>query len=375
MNYPDLGLSKIISFDIETYDPELKAKGTGVYRKDGNILGCALSNGEFSEYYNIGHTGITAEEKQKNLQYIKDVLKTDVPKLATNILYDADWLQNGYDMRINGKLNDVQIAEPLICEYRASYSLNALSEYYLKEQKRTDELKKFCETNGLKGDERQHIYLMPYELVREYAKGDVELPLRIFEKQLLRMKQEELLDVYEIETGIIPLLLQMKKCGARIDVTKVNEKTKFLRRGVQQSQGEFDSEVGYAFNVKSPKHKKALLDKLGIPYEYGKETETGQRNPILDKAFLKTCKHPLIEKMLQISEYRTILATFFENSFTEMRVGEYIHCNFNPLKADEYGTISGRFSSTNPNLQQIPKKKETMGTFCREVFIPEEGML
>jgi DNA polymerase I-like protein with 3'-5' exonuclease and polymerase domains len=379
--YPDLKDSKIICFDIETYDPELTTKGTGVYRKDGNILGCAVSNGEFSSYYNIGHKNITTEEKMRNITYLREVLGSQIPKLATNILYDSDWLQNGYDIKINGEMNDIQIAEPLICEYRPSFSLDNQSKFYLQKEKFKTEIDEFCTQHNLSGGSRKWLYLMPFETVEKYAVPDAMLPIQIFEKQLKILQEENLIDVYKMEIGLIPLLLQMKKVGVRLDVKKVNEKIEQLEKKIDSNQIELDNLCGRKINVKSPKDKQYILDKLGIEYERATPTKIMQSkgieegNPILDKPFLKTIDNPIIKKLLEISEFRTILATFFTNSFTEMRVKDRLHCNFNPLKSDEYGTVSGRFSSSNPNLQQIPGKEETMGDFCREVFIPEEGML
>ena len=74
MKYPNLNKSKVISFDIETYEPAIKELGPGVYRRDGNILGVAISDGDFSEYYNFGHKGITSDEKNKNHNYIDSLL-------------------------------------------------------------------------------------------------------------------------------------------------------------------------------------------------------------------------------------------------------------------------------------------------------------
>ena len=380
MNYPDLKNSNIIAFDIETYDPELIEKGTGVYRKDGKILGVSISNGEFTEYYNIGHKDCKKEEKEKNLNYLKTVLSTNIPKVAANILYDYDWLVNGYGFNINGKLHDIQMAEPLICEYKNSYSLDNLAKEYLHIGKEKTLIDKFCEDHNLKGDSRKHLYLMPYATVKPYAKKDSELLIPIINKQLLKLKEENLLELYNMEIGLIPLIMQMRKVGVRIDVDKTNQKINYLLNSIKESKALLTKKYG-DFNVKSGKQIAKIFDRLNIPYERGQPTalmiHNGHTvgNPILDKNALKNIDHEICHNILKIREYRTILKTFFINSFTDCRVGERVHTNFNPLKSDTYGTISGRFSSNKPNLQQIPGKEETMGEFCREVFLPEESMV
>lgn len=380
--YPNLDESDIISFDIETYDPELIKKGPGVYRNDGCILGVAISDGQFKEYYSFNHKD-TDQDNEKNKRYIADVLKNDVPKIGANILYDIDWLQNSerYNLQINGRLNDIQIAEPLLCEYKNSFSLDNLAKDYLGLKKETDILQNWCNENGIKTkNPREYMYKYPFELVRKYAKEDAYLPIKIFEIQLQKLKEEDLYDLYRMETELLPLLIQMRKIGVKLDVDKVNSKIDYLQTELKKSKKELINKYG-DFNVKSSSQIAKVLDSYGVEYERNTPTELmiakGIKigNPKLDKDSLKTIKHPIVEHILKIREYRTILDTFFINSYTKLRVGDRIHAMFNPLRSDQYGTVSGRFSSTKPNLQQQPSGVETMGTFCREVFIPEENHL
>jgi DNA polymerase I-like protein with 3'-5' exonuclease and polymerase domains len=376
--YPNLNDSKLISFDIETYDPELKDKGPGVYRKDGYILGVAISDGSFNEYYALQHKDST-QDKNKNLHYLRDILSNNVPKIGAHILYDMDWLINGpYKFIINGRLNDVQIAEPLICEFRKSFSLESLSETYLHQHKKTDKLLEYCKKHNIKTrNPREFMYLYPFALVREYAKTDAYLPIHIFMLQLEILKRENLYELYRMEIGLLPMLLQMRRTGVRLNVNKVNKKISYLNEELRKSKHQLKEKYG-ELNVKSTKQIAKILDSDGVEYERHPPTEIMLSkgitigNPKLDKDALKLIDHPLVEHILKIREYRTILDMFFINSYTELRVKDRIHALFNPLKSDDYGTVSGRFSSTKPNLQQQPSKEETMGRFCREVFVPEE---
>ena len=107
---------------------------TGVYRKDGYILGVGIAIDGFAEYYNLGHYDIKPGEKEKNLNFLKEVLALDIPKIGANLLYDIDWLENFQGLKVNGKYNDIQVAEPLINEYRRSNSffsgiVNSLSSF------------------------------------------------------------------------------------------------------------------------------------------------------------------------------------------------------------------------------------------------------
>lgn len=383
MQYPNLTKSNLISFDIETYDPLLSEKGTGAYRKDGFILCVAIIADTFKCVYPIDHPidkgGIGKEEKEKNIKYLKEVLGSNTPKIGTNIMYDIDWLQNGYGIKVNGELNDIQMAEPLICEYRDSFSLDNLAKHYLNLSKAKSEIELFCEKRGWKGDARRYLKEMPFDLVARYAVVDSDLPIKIFEKQKIILEEENLMDVYKMEISLLPLLLQMRKTGVRINSKKVDEKAEYLENEIKKIQKELNELAGKEINVKSPIDKKLLMDKLNIAYKYKAPTEKmlakgkEQGNPILDKKFLSSVDNPIAQKITLISHYRSLLSTFFIGSFKEMNVNDRIHCNFNSLKKDNCGTISGRFSSSNPNLQNLPKKGDIMKGFCREIFIPEEA--
>ncbi|NIU83359.1 MAG: hypothetical protein GWN64_07730 [Candidatus Thorarchaeota archaeon] len=374
----------LLAVDIETYDPELRELGPGMYRRDGNILGVSISNGEFSEYYNIGHRGIKQEEKENNIKYLRELLNTDVPKIGANLLYDADWLSNHLGINLKGQLNDVQIAEPLIDEYRDTYSLNSLAQKYLGEEKVKSDLELKCTSQGLKGDFRQYMYTFTHKETRNYAIADAELPIRIFKKQESILLDEGLDQLYRMEMDLYPLLLQMRQAGVRVDKQKIANGIKFLLGEIKSMESAMYSQYG-KFNVKSSKEIEKVFNEIGLaferrpPTEKMKEKGITQGNPNFDKNALSKIDHPICKSILGVRECRTLLNTFFVNSFSQCNVNGRIHSSFNPLRSDQYGTVSGRFSSSKPNLQQIPSKDDHIigdtnsMELCRSVFIPEEG--
>ena len=366
---PNLSKSKLISFDIETFDPELKNKGPGVYSENGRILGCAIAdeNG-FSEYYDLGHKGQDPEDRKKNIQYLREVLALPNKKLATNALYDLDWLCNGkYKFEINGDWLDTQIAEPLLDEYRKSYSLDSLGEKYLNQKKFKTEIEDFCAEYRLKGDPRQHLYLMPFNMVRKYARQDVELPVKIFKKQWMLMKEQGLLGVFDLEMSLFPLLLQMRSTGVWMNNEELESSKVQIAEEIQTLTNDLAKKYG-EFNYNSSKQIAEIFDKLGIPYSF---TEKG--NPKLDAKFLQTVDHNIAKDILEVRHKEKLYSTFLVNSFTEHQINGRIHCSFFPMRNEGYGTKSGRFSSANPNLQQIPSDKDDpVSLLCRQLFIPEE---
>ena len=374
LRYPDLSKESLIAVDIETYDPRLGDLGPGVYRRDGTILGVGIAVKGFSEYYNLGHKGIEKAERDANILYLRDVLSLPVPKVGTRLMYDIDWLENFAKIKVQGKLHDIAVAEPLIDEYKRTYTLESMSQQYLGYGKTKSGPEQFCEERGLKGDFREHLYMMPYSLVREYVLGDVEQPLLILDKQLKIIEEEGLRRVYDMEMRLYRVLLKMRKNGIRIDRNARDVATEKLTGKMIEMEHAFEREYG-EINSRSSKQLGELLDRLGVEYERNKDTG----NPILDKEALEKIDHPVVKKIVALRQIKYMLGNYLTGSFLKNDVNGRIHCEFISMKQDEGGTVTGRLSAKNPNLQGVSTpdrdktREEPYGKICRDLFLPEEG--
>jgi len=400
--YPDLSEAKMISFDIETFDPQLKDKGTGVYRNDGYILGISIcTDTGFSEYYNLGHYykkdmrgtetqiidkyscnvktfnyshyPIDTMERRKNIKYLKTVLNSNADKLGANIKYDMDWIENWLGVKVNGRLHDVQIAEPLIDENRMRYNLDSLGHKYLDRGKMKTEIDAFCERNNLRGDSRKWLYLMPYKMVRKYALEDVHVPMEVFRKQQIVMDEQGLNGIYDYEMRLYRLLLKMRKIGVRINESQLASIKKKTVVKLDHAQEELNNITGrrIPINFNSGPEIGFILDKLGLDYPITEKT----RKPSIVKQWLlnNVDNHEVFKVINDCRKYYKLNGTFLESQIGNTIVDGRIHCSFNQLKSDNYGTVSGRFSSSNPNLQFIPANDPDIGKSIRSLFIPEEG--
>lgn len=441
----DLSNAKVICVDIETYDPGIAVDlGPGVYRNDGYILGVSLADDTgWSEYLNLGHYDVDRQERADNVEYLHKVLALPCPKLGTNIKYDCDWLQNwtgdtakfgfrgeGVVITVNGKWYDIQVAEALIDENQGQYNLDFLANKYLGIGKFKDEISKFYEDNNLKGDERRWLYKMPYELVRKYAIADVLEPVAIFRKQWTILSNENLMEVFALETDLLPSTLDMRKQGAIID-TKVRDVNAFLATCEKETRAQKLRNSFGNVNFNSTKQLAELFDKEGIPYNY-KVCYTDVRkgdaekvvnadtakliktymsspascgdttmnkihsvlgetmisiqtcNPTIGKEYLEGLEKQhedgdeddakgLVADILFVRKADKMVGSFLQGSLKENLCPDgRIHPSINTTRTDDYGTRSGRFSMSNPNLQQIPSKSRDKywGTMCREPFIP-----
>lgn len=389
--YPDLTKEKIIALDCETHDPNLVEYGSGVYRDDGRILGVSIATKDgFNAYYNLGHKDCTHELRTKNYNYLKEQLATDVPKVGANIQYDLDWLCNSkhYNFKVGGKYHDAQVAEPLLNEYALSYSLDTLGLQYLGKGKSVSKPERFCYRNGLTGDFRQHLHLMPYYEVEEYAKQDTALLIPILEKQLERLGTKvlgyDLLGLYDMEISLIPLLLQMRKNGIRIDIEKAYENRAILAKKLQVKQHCFWDKYG-DINYNSTSQLVRIFNKLNIPTGRTAPTKTKPNGGVSVDAKvlgLNAAAHSICSDILDLRSLERVVNTVFDKDFfdSKINVNGRIHTTFALLKAtDDFtgssrGTITGRLSSFTPNLQQISAKKDKYPKESRECFICEEGM-
>ena len=369
-----------MGYDTETYDPGLTEIGNGVYRKDGYVLGFSVAVNGFKDYYSLAHQDTPAQDRANNLQYLKDVMALPIPKVGANLLYDLDWTENGLGVKVNGRLHDVQIAEPLLDEYKPTYKLDALDVEYLDKHKTSSKPQQYADDNGWKGDFRTHLWRMPFETVREYGTDDADDVLRILPKQLRRLDEQGLRPLYDVESKLIRPLLNMRKNGVRIDAKLRDRYASDIHVRLARLSDDFFKKYGVD-NVRSSTQLIELFNRLGIPlvYKFDKAKKAVKTNPTFDKETLKTIRHPVAQDILNIRELYTALSFFFEGSFVNCYTGGRIHGEFVPNETDDAGTVTGRFSAQNPNLQQpsSPDRDRDrgmpLGKMCRDLFLPEEG--
>jgi len=237
--------ANIIVIDIETYDPHLMELGSGVYRKDCYILGVAvLADTGTRMYLDFGHKGCTAETRAKNRAMLADILKNKVAKLGHNFLYDLDILMTTEGLEVNGKLEDTQIRESLLDAYAKHYDLDTLSKKYNGPGKSISEVERICARQGWSGPPQTHLWKMTVDEVRDYALGDVDQTLFIWQQQQLKLMDEGLLDLYDLECRLIRPLQEMKALGVRVDRKKREQVSLTLRQEYNQKMKEFTELYG-----------------------------------------------------------------------------------------------------------------------------------
>ena len=245
--FPNLSDAKFIAIDLETKDPDLKAKGSGAIQGHGEIVGIAVAVEGWSGYYPIAHEGGGNMDKRIVLEWFKKVCATDAVKIFHNAMYDVCWIK-AYGISINGHIIDTMVMASLIDENRLWYSLNSVSFDYLGEVKNEKALKEAAESWGI--DPKKEMYKLPAMYVGSYAEKDAELTLELFKVLSREISKQNLTNIFDLETQLFPCLIDMKFKGVRVDTEsahtmkqKLSEQEKQLLLEVKKEQQDRDWET------------------------------------------------------------------------------------------------------------------------------------
>jgi DNA polymerase I-like protein with 3'-5' exonuclease and polymerase domains len=294
-------------------------------------------------------------------------MKIDVPKVGANLIYDLLWLKR-YGVEVTGPFYDVQLAEPLIDENRRRYNLESLAQKYLDDGKQDGPMEEWLQRSmGRNVDVKGNIWRAPPEVAGIYAESDVDLPLRIFEKQEVILREEGLWELYKVEAGLLPMLVAMKARGVPVDVSKAEQLRDRLVGEVKDSMGAIKRLAGVDVNIMAADSLAKAFDAVGHEYPL---TATGK--PSFQKEWLQNEGGELGALVTAARSAEKFKGTFVEGYILNGNVKGRIHANFNSLRSDSGGTVSGRFSSSHPNLQNIPSHGE-MGKLIRSIFVPDPG--
>ena len=365
---PDLTEAKEIAIDLETYDPRIKELGPGWVRGDGHILGIAIAVEGWKGYFPLRHEvgGGNFDEKIFKRQ-LKKILDLPCDKIFHNASYDVGWLRR-WGLEVKGRIIDTLIAAPLIDENRFQYTLNVLGRDYLQETKSEAGLYEAARAWGV--DAKSEMYKLPAMHVGTYAEQDADLTLRLWQAFKPELIKQELTSIFDLETRLFPCLLDMTWNGVRVDLEKAENIKKKLQAQENKVLRQIKKDTGIDVEVWSAVSVAKAFDKFNIPYE---KTEKNKQ-PKFDKNFLVSHKHPLAQMIVHARETNKARSTFIDTIFRHAVNGR-IHAHMHQMRSESglSGTATGRFSYSNPNLQQVPARNKEIGPLIRSVFIPNEG--
>lgn len=370
--FPNLSAAKAISLDVETYDPELLTHGPGWARGKGHIVGVSIGVEGAKWYFPIRHE----IEKHNNLNpenlmaWLGDTLNTErITKIGANLIYDIGWLRHE-GVHVAGPLVDVQFAEALLTE-NSKVALDTLAKKYLGEQKESDLLYRWCADyyGGAVNDrQRANIYRTPARLTGPYAESDVDLPLRLATVLYNKLQGEGLYDLFNMECRLIPLIIEMRYAGVQVDINKAEQARETLLNKKKDYEKQLKLMAGFEVNVNASQSLARAFDSLGLKYN-----RTLKGNPSFTKTFLKQVTHPIGDLIREIRTCDKMVGTFLEGYILNSHINGKVYGQFHPLRGEDGGARSGRFSSSTPNLQNIPSRDDILAPILRGIFIPDYG--
>ena len=345
---------KSVCFDTET-------TGIDVFTADLVGLSFCFTAGE--AYYVPLPT--QRSECMEVLKEFKAFFQSDqIQKIGQNIKFDLQMLAS-YGIEQRGKMFDTMIAHYLL-QPELRHGMDYLAEVYLKY--RTIH---FEDLVGGKGKNQQNIRSVDLNLLCDYAAEDADITYQlkqILESELARNGMEKLF--YEMEMPLLRVLAIMEQNGVRIDIEALRQSSDILTADMQMLEKEIHQLVGNEFNVSSPMQVgEVLFGQLKLD-EKAKKTKTGQYSTSEDVLEKLRSKHPVVSKILDYRGLKKLLSTYIDAlpQLVNPKTGK-VHTTYNQTVA-----ATGRLSSTNPNLQNIPVRDE-LGREIRKAFIPNEGEL
>ena len=361
---PDLTQEKEIAVDLETRDPNLIRQGPGWATDDGEVIGISIATAGWSGYLPVGHQGGGNLDKLFIFNWLKKQLSTENDKIFHNALYDVGWLKRS-GIEIKGKIQDTMIAAPLINENRNRYSLDSLGSEYCNQRKDETLLRRAAQEWGI--NPKSEMWKLPSKYVGAYAEQDAVLTLKLWKEMKKELEKQNLNQIYSLESGILPLLIEMRWKGILINQSKAEETAEILKKKEGEILKHIDKEFGGKIEVWASASIAKVFDRNSLTYPRTPRTNA----PSFTAQWLENHSHPLPQAIVKVRKINKARTTFIENMIFEHLHDGKIHAQINPLRSDNGGTVSGRFSYSNPNLQQVPTRDPELGALIRNLFIPE----
>ena len=258
------------------------------------------------------------------------------------------------------------IASAVTDENRFRYDLNSLSWHYLGYGKNESALAEAAEEWGI--DPKSEMYKLPAMHVGAYAERDAEVTLGLWQEMKKEIIHQDLEDIFDLESDLFPCLVDMRFKGVRVDIERAHIMKKELITQEKELLHKIKGETNIDTQIWAARSIANVFDVLRLEYPRTEKTAS----PSFTKNFLQEHEHPVVKMIAQAREINKAHTTFIDSILRYEHKGR-IHAEINQLRSQTGGTVTGRFSYQNPNLQQIPARNKDLGPKIRSLFIPEDG--
>lgn len=368
---PRIDAGAVIGVDVETCDEGLQAgRGPGGVTGAGYVAGIAVAVDDAAWYFPLQHDNSTAVPYDVH-SWLRDTLAGARLVVGHNLLYDLEWLR-AECVRVTAPCFDTMMAAAMLDENRLTYDLDSVARATLAEQKDAGPMYEWLAASfgGKPTREAQagRIHRAPSVLVGPYAEQDARLAVRLYRAQRELLLREQLGTVAALEFGLLPLLLDMRFHGVAVDVDAAERARDKLRQRITERAAKLRERVGFAVDVWAADSVARALRAAGVTHFAS--TPSGKVS--ITKPWLEAHSSDVARLVVGIRSDEKLVGTFLEGYVLGAHASGRIHCQFHPLKTDNSGTVSGRFSSSNPNLQNIPARDAEANALLRGLYVPDD---
>lgn len=377
--WPDWTLAKRIGLDCETSDPDLKSLGPGV-RRDGRVVGVSFCLEGGKPFYLPYAHGMGGNLPKDNvIAYLKKQCANFRGEIVgANLSYDLDYLfQLGIKFHPSVKFRDVLVADALIQENSPSYSLENVAKRRGLPGKDETKLRQAAKDHGF--DPKAELWKLHSGHVGVYAEVDAILPLQVYAKQREFIDENNLHQIWDIESRLLPVLLAMRRKGVAIDQDRLEEIGRLAERRAKEACSEIYAACGYRIDpsqVGKTGPVAGLAEVLGIQLPLTPAT----KKPSVTKEFVESIDDPVMAHLIEARKWMKLQSTYVGGMQKNMVNGR-IHCTLNQSVRERDdgtglgGAKFGRLSCQQPNLQNQPIRDKEIGSIWRSIFIPDDGGL
>ena len=380
---PDLRRAGVIALDLETKDDRLRAdKGSGWATGEGHIAGVSVAyrvGGEIRAHYiPLRHPETQNFDVEQVYHWLRDLIASGVRIVTQNGLYDWGWLRTeaGILMPPSERLEELGALATIVDENRLRYSLEALCKWRGLPGKDDSSLKEGAAALGLKKREKPaaHIWRMPARYVGPYAEQDASSTLLLFESLDPVLDRENTRAAYRLEVDLLPMVLEMRRRGIRIDVAAAEQARDHLLQKRDAIFTELSEKLGANVGMDEIGRTKWLaetFERHGIAYP-----RTKKGNPSFTggtSGWMPRHEHWLPRLIVRADKLNNAAINFLQGYILDHVTGGRVHAEIHPHRSDEGGTRSLRFSYSKPPLQLMTAHDEEIAPLIRGVFLPEQN--
>ena len=353
-----------IALDFETMDPLLKSHGSSwCYDGIGEAIGVSIATEGTATYYPLRHEEGNVESPGNIIAWLKDFCAQPGNTLvAYNLSYDLGWARRE-GIEIKCRIVDPGSAVALLDENRFSYSLDSVSRTYLKTEK--VDLRPLADALGV-GDIWAKLKRVHPALLSQYAERDARLTFDLWRVLQPKLRQEDLEGVFKLEMDLVPVLLDMRARGVRVDVERAESEEQRLKQEEADIKAELKRVTGLSVDIWSAGSVEGALLEAGIT-----PPRTAEDRASITAPWLQSLDHEVPRMILRARRVNKLHSMYMRNYILEHQVDGRIHAQFSPLRGDAGGTVTGRLSSSSPNLQNLSARNPESAKVVRGCFLPE----